>query len=148
MQLSEHFSLDELTFSQAALRKGIDNTPSADQVEYLKKLCSNLLEPVRTLLGIPVHVDSGFRCKQVNMLVGSTAPHSAHLDGRAADIVPIGRPLQECFLAIKASDIPFDQMIIECGAWLHLAIPADGTPNRRMMMTATGYPGQWTYTYV
>lgn len=148
MQLSEHFSLDELVFSQAALRKGIDNTPSAEAIAYLEKLCTMLLEPVRTLLGVPVHVDSGYRCKQVNMLVGSTSPHSAHLDGRAADIIPIGKDLHTCFFMIKDSPIPFDQMIIECGAWIHLAIPADGAPNRRMMMTATGYPGQWTYTYV
>lgn len=147
MQLSEHFSLDELTFSQTALRKGIDNAPFVESIVNLKRLCTNLLEPIRTLLGVPVHVDSGFRSSMLNTLVGG-ASGSAHLRGLAADIIPIGMKLQEAFDKIRASTISFDQLIIECNAWIHCAIPEEGKDAKRIMMTASGGPGHWVYNYV
>lgn len=148
MQLSEHFSLEELIFSQAALRKGIDNTPTADKIDNLKRLCETVLEPTRTLLGVPLHIDSGYRSVMVNTIVGSTAPHSAHLDGLAADVVPIGMSVKDAFDKIQLSLIPFDQMIIECNAWLHLSIAKLDEMIRRQAMTASGFPGHWVYNYV
>jgi zinc D-Ala-D-Ala carboxypeptidase len=148
MNLSPNFTLEELVFSPAALRKGIDNTPDAMQIDNLKALCLHVLEPVRALLGVPLHVDSGYRSAQVNLLVGSTAVHSAHLDGRAADIIPIGLDLISAFGIIKVSEIPFDQLIIECNAWLHISVAAAGELPRGECMTAAGRPGQWVYTHV
>lgn len=147
MNLSSNFTLDELVFSQIALRKGIDNTPNAEQIGNLQRLCTTLLEPVRTLLGVPLHVDSGFRCGMLNTLVGSTAPHSAHLDGLAADVVPKGMQLQTAFDLIRAGSLPFDQIIVECGAWLHLSIAQEGDAVRRQAMMASGGPGRWVYNY-
>lgn len=145
--LSEHFTLEELTFSQSALRLGIDNTPPAVALEELQKLCSVLLEPARLILGVPLHVDSGYRCPELNSRIGG-ASASAHMDGRAADIIPIGMPLQQAFDTLHASDLPLDQIIIECGAWLHMAIAPDGVEPRRMAMTASGHPGAWSYQLV
>lgn len=147
MNLSQHFSLDELVFSQSALRKGIDNTPSAESIANLKRLCELVLEPARALLAVPLHVDSGYRSPILNNLVGG-APTSAHMDGRAADVVPIGMDLPNAFALIRASEIPFDQAIIECNAWIHLSIGFEGQPTRRMAMTASGGPGHWVYNYV
>jgi len=146
--LSPHFSLEELTFSQIALRRGIINTPNEAQIGALTRLCVTLLEPARTLLGVHLHVDSGFRNPEVNRLVGSTAPHSAHLDGRGADIIPIGMDLHDAFALVRASSLPFDQLIIECNAWLHLAIADTDEPTRRDCLTCTGTPGHWTYTHI
>ena len=146
-QLSEHFTLEEMCFSQAALRKGIDNTPSAPDVDNLRRLCDQVLEPVRALLAVPLHVDSGYRSPILNTLIGG-ASTSAHMEGRAADIVPIGMSIQEAFGKLLASSIPLDQCIEECGSWLHLSIADEGQPTRRMFMTATGSPGHWIYNYV
>jgi hypothetical protein len=140
--LSQNFTLEELTFSQVAARKGIDNTPSPESIENLGKLCSVLLEPIRALLGVPLHVDSGYRSQEVNAAVGG-ASNSAHLEGRAADIIPLGMSLEEAFDKIRGSDLPFDQVIGECGpAWIHVAI-ADNP--RRQALTCWGSPGHWHY---
>ena len=146
-QLSPHFSLEELTFSQAALRKGIDNTPSAPDVDNLRRLCTTVLEPLRDLLAVPLHVDSGYRSAILNTLVGG-AVTSAHMEGRAADIVPIGMSIHDAFAKIHAANLPTDQTITECNAWIHVAIADEGQPTRRLFMTATGTPGHWVYNYV
>ena len=148
MQLSEHFTLEEMERSNLALRKGIDNSAPPEVIPQLIRLCTTLLEPARSLLGVPFHTDSGYRCPILNTLVGSTATHSAHLDGRAADVIPMGMDLRAAFDKIRASAIPFDQILIECGAWLHLAVAKEGEKARLMAMTASGGPGHWVYNYV
>jgi zinc D-Ala-D-Ala carboxypeptidase len=147
VQLSPHFSLEELTFSQIALRKGINNQPQRSEAVDLERLCRVLLEPIRDLWGVPVHVDSGYRSPILNVLVGG-AHNSAHMDGRAADLLPIGLDLPRAFAMILGSQLPFDQVIIECNAWIHIAIPAEGAPVRKAAMTANGSPGHWVYNYV
>lgn len=147
MILSAHFDLDEMTRSQTALRLGIGNTPNQTQIEELERLCADLLEPIRALLGVALHVDSGFRSHAVNAAVGGVAT-SAHLDGRAADIVPAGITLLDAFEKIRLSRLPYDQLIIECNAWIHVgAAPLDHMP-RRQAMTASGSPGHWRYELV
>ncbi len=153
MQLSPNFSLEELTFSQAALRLGIDNTPSVEVIRNLEELAIELLEPTRDLLAVAagklilVHVDSGYRAPAVNSAIGG-AVNSAHLEGRAADTVPIGMPLRAAFDAIRASALPFDQVILECNAWIHLAIARAGSVARRQALLASGSPGAWHYDLV
>lgn len=140
-QLSPHFSLEELVYSATALRWGLDNTPSGAQVTNLRALCLDQLEAVRTLLGVPIHVDSGYRAAAVNAAVGSTANHSDHLDGNAADIIPIGMDLRLAFDKIRASAIPFKQLIIECNAWLHIS---RGT-KREALLASKDSTGHWVY---
>jgi hypothetical protein len=145
MKLSPHFALSELTYSQTAARKGIANIPSSTDIANLILLCTVVLEPVRALLGVPIHVDSGFRTPNVNWLIGG-AENSSHMFGRAADVIPIGVAPGTAFSKIKASAVQFDQCILECDAWLHLSISAAGHPARRQSMIATGGPGNWVYT--
>ena len=147
MQLTDHFSLEDMTRSRDALRKGIDNTPSPDNVAELLRWCTTIGEPARALIEVPLYVDSGFRCLVLNTLEGGD-PKSAHMEGRAGDVKPIGMDLREAFDKIRASDIPFDRIIIECNAWLHLAIAKEGEAPRRLMETASGSPGHWKYNYV
>ena len=64
MQLSRNFSLQELIKSDTAIRKGIDNNPNADQIEKLKALCENILQPVRDHFG-RVKVTSGYRSPEL-----------------------------------------------------------------------------------
>lgn len=142
--LTEHFSIQELTRSEVALRRGLGNTPPVTALANLSVLATTILEPVRTLLGVPLHINSGYRSLLVNQAVGG-AKNSAHLDGRAADIVPIGMPLLEAFDKIRRSEIPFDQLLYECASWLHIAIPANETKPRRECLLASGSAGNWHY---
>jgi hypothetical protein len=143
MQLSDHFALEELTFSSTAVRQGIDNQAPPEVVTHLTILAQTM-EKVRTLLGgKPIHVDSGYRCPELNKAVGGVS-NSAHLAGYAIDFIcpDYGTPL-DIVHAIDGSDIDFDQCIQE-GTWVHLSVdPA----MRRETLTAHFIPGgQTTYT--
>lgn len=144
-QLSPNFTLEELTFSEAALRLGVDNTPDEEAIANLTRLATTILEPMRALLDLPVHINSGYRSFEVNQRVGG-ATKSAHLLGNAADTVPIGMQLRAAFDKIRASGIPFDQLILECNAWCHISQAPVGTEPRRQALLASGGPGHWTYS--
>jgi len=149
MNLSEHFTLEELVFSEVALRKGLDNVPSMTQAACLATLCHTLLEPARELLGAPLRIHSGYRAPAVNEAVGG-AVTSAHMDGRAADFVPVDLPLLNAFHALRTSPLPFDQIIQECGpsGWIHISIAVPGATPRRQALIATGRPGNWHYQQI
>src|SRR5260221_4342738 len=141
MNLTDHFTLEELTSSAIGLRKGIANVPNADQIENLK-LLAQTLERVQKLLGVTLHIDSAYRSIRVNLAVGGSA-HSAHIDGYAGDFTApgFGTPFDVC-KAIEGSDIPFDQLIAE-GNWAHISIaPA----MRRQVLTAHFLNGKVAYT--
>lgn len=119
MQLSPHFELSEFVVSQEAARRGINNAPSPEIIANLKCLAA-MLEEVRSLLGVPLMISSGYRCPALNIAIGGAA-NSAHMFGMAADFTAVGHtPLETC-LRIAASKIIFDQCIHEFNAWTHLA---------------------------
>lgn len=120
MNLSPHFTLEELTFSQTAARLGLNNDPPPRIVENLTFLASRL-EEVRALLKAPMVVSSGYRSPAVNDAVGGAAT-SQHRFGCAVDFVApdFGPPL-EVAAAIEASGIGFDQLILEFGKWVHVS---------------------------
>src|SRR5436190_24207807 len=126
MQLSPHFSLAELTFSEIALRQGFDNTPPPEVIPNLAQLALTLLEPARLLLGVPLHINSGYRSHLVNECIGGDA-HSAHMAGRAANFIPIGIPLLDAFHDLRVTAaLPYDRIIWECQAWIHIAFAPAG----------------------
>ena len=133
MKLTEHFELEEFVASQTATRKGIDNTPPAEAVDYLKSLCEAVLEPLRQQLG-PVRISSGYRCPALNFAIGGSA-NSQHVKGQAADILVPGRPLNEVFNWIY-SNSPYDQLIREFppAGWVHVSYI--GEPPRREALIA------------
>lgn len=125
-QLSENFTLEELTASDTAARRGIDNTPNSEQIEKLRYLAAGL-ELVRELVG-PLHVNSGYRSPKLNAAIGSK-PTSQHLKCEAADVTSLsGMPAYQLCEAVAASDIPFDQLIWEFGAWMHISFVSDRAP--------------------
>lgn len=120
MQLSEHFSLAEMTASETAARKGIDNTPGPEVLAALK-IAAKGMERVRGLLGQPIHVNSGYRSPALNRAIGGSKT-SAHCLGYAVDFIcpGFGSPLEVC-KAINTSLIDFDQLIWEAGEWTHIS---------------------------
>lgn len=138
MKLTDHFTLEELTASQMAVRQRIDNTPPADAVINLTKLAA-MLEEVRALLGHPLIISSGYRSPALNAAVGSNSS-SHHLLGGAADFTcpQYGNPLKVAG-AIAASGIPFGQLIHEFGAWVHISIlPVPNHVNRIITIDGNG----------
>lgn len=130
MNLSENFTLEELTRSDAADRGGWDNTPNEAEIENLKRLAA-LLQQVKTAVGgKPVMINSGFRSKKTNDAVGSKDT-SQHRLGCAADLrVPGMTPRQVVEACISAS-VPFDQIILEFDSWTHISVPnSPETPPR------------------
>ena len=121
VKLTEHFTLQEFLHSDTADRHGINNVPPDNSPVYanLRKLAETL-EQVRTLFGLPVHINSGYRCPALNKAVGGVR-NSAHLAGLAADIRITGIAPPEVTRRITASDMAFDQCIDE-GTWTHLSI--------------------------
>jgi uncharacterized protein YcbK (DUF882 family) len=134
MQLSEHFTLEELTRSEVAERKGLDNTPNASEVSNLVRL-AGLLEEVRALLNKPILLNSGFRSKAVNDSVGSR-DSSQHRIGCAADIRVPGMTPKQVVEACIAANIGYDQIIEEFGSWTHISVPnTASTAPRRQALT-------------
>lgn len=145
-KLSEHFTLEELTFSETAVRKGIDNTPSKEVVTNLKRL-TETLEQVRKLLGKPIHISSGYRGYLLNSMIGG-AKTSAHLEGRAIDFTcaSFGNPLKIAEVICNSKILEeIDQIIME-GSWIHLAIPKEGELPRKNVLTATFSKGKVKYS--
>lgn len=121
MKLTKHFTLQELTHSDIAVRNSLDNTPSKDIIPNLIRV-AELLEDVRALFNKPIIVNSGYRSVAVNSLLGSK-PTSQHCIGCAADIRISGLTPDQIVSKIVKSDIQYDQVIREFDSWVHIAIP-------------------------
>jgi len=119
MNLSEHFTLDELTHTD---HRDLDNTPNEAESANLRRL-ANFLEQVKTVLGgKPIMVNSAFRSKAVNDAVGSKDT-SQHRVGCAADLRVPGMTPDEVVKAVIASGIGYDQIIREFDRWTHISVP-------------------------
>jgi len=136
MQLTEHFSLEEMTFSQVAARRGIDNTPPPAQLANLART-AQAMEQVRKILGKTIHVDSGYRSTPVNADVGGVSS-SAHCKGLACDFVcpDFGTPYEVAKEILQAA-IEFDQLILEYG-WVHLGL-SEGKPRLQTLTKRSAY---------
>ena len=130
MNLSRNFTLQELIKSDTAIRKGIDNNPNADQIEKLKLLCENILQPVRDHFG-RVKVTSGYRSVELCMAIGSSA-NSQHAKAEAADFECMGVDNAELSDWIK-NNLDYDQLILEYytpgepnSGWIHCSYIPEG----------------------
>jgi len=118
MNLSEHFSLDEATYSETAIRMHINNQPDERQLENMKS-AANKLEAVRNVTGA-LRVNSWLRLPDVNVAVGGSKV-SSHMDGWAIDCSSTAHtPYELCQIVLK-NNIKFDQCIHEFGRWMHLS---------------------------
>ena len=111
MKLTENFSLNELTKSQTAERKGIDNTPSTEHQDNLKSLCEMILQPIRDHFGQVVSVSSGYRSPELCVAIGSST-QSQHAKGQASDFEIFGVSNKELADWID-QNLDYDQLILE-----------------------------------
>jgi hypothetical protein len=134
MNLTPHFTLEELTVSETAERNGWDNSPTDAELANLTRL-ADFLEQVKVVLGgKPIMVNSAFRSKRVNDAVGSKDT-SQHRIGCAADIRVPGMTPDQVVKAVIASGIGYDQVIREFDRWTHISVPnSDSTAPRKQAL--------------
>lgn len=149
MNLTQHFSLEEMTVSQLASRNGWDNNPDANAINNLTRV-AQLLEQVRKVINKPIIINSAYRSKIVNDAVGSK-DSSQHRLGCAADFRVSGMTPNEVVKAIKESDIQFDQLIREFatengGGWTHISVPNKPTDTPRNQMLIIDRSGTRPYS--
>ena len=126
-----YFSITELTASATALREGIDNRPSKCAYHLLHVLVDQLLDPIREAWGEPIVVSSGYRCKELNTLIGGVK-NSHHMLGCAADIIAGNKADHRRLFKLiqqmqQQGQIRFTQLIWEGnGMWIHISyVPSD-----------------------
>ena len=151
MQLSNNFSLAELTKSQTATRKGIDNTPSDTHIQNLIHLAESVLQPVREHFGKPVMISSGYRSPALCEAIGSSTK-SQHARGEAADFEIGGVDNKELATWIS-KNTTFDQLILEFynegdpnSGWVHCSA-VKGEP-RKQVLRASKVGGRTKYEQI
>jgi len=140
MQLSKHFTLEEMEKSQTATRKGIKNKAGSGEIKNLGDLCYEVLEPVRVKFDKPVTITSGYRSPELSEAIGSKST-SQHCKGEAVDMEVIGVSNLQVALWIE-NNLDFDQLILEFwtgeanSGWIHVSYK-DGS-NRKQVLTYDG----------
>jgi zinc D-Ala-D-Ala carboxypeptidase len=147
-QLTKNFSLHELTKSETAARRGMDNIPGEAEIANLTTLAGKVLQPIRDHFGRGVHVNSGFRHPDVNAAVGGSRT-SDHTRGMAADIEIPGVANADLAEWIK-NNMEFTQLILEFytpgipdSGWVHVSY--DPANLKKQVMTATRQNGKTVY---
>lgn len=137
--MTKNFTLEEFLESAYARRHNIKEqfTPPQEVKDNLKLLCINTLQPLADLTKRSVNITSGYRCTRVNKGIGGS-PQSDHILGRAADINIKGITSKELFDFIIKSKIPFDQLIEEFGAWVHISFRGKENRNQKLIATKNG----------
>lgn len=144
MNIGTHFSLEDLCHSPTAVKLGLKNEPGTNELANLVLLGRYIMDPLWDLWG-GYHLNSGYRTLAVNVAVGSKAKASAHIDGRAVDVTPSkvllfvepqarAKALRAAFDELRASTIPYDQIIIENNRWIHVAMARVGVQPRRQTL--------------
>ena len=148
MKLSNNFSLKELTASQTAERKGIDNPPSPEHQENLKLLCAAILQPVRDHFSKVVTISSGYRSPELCTAIGSKIT-SQHAKGQAADFEIFGVS-NKALADYIDSELHYDQLILEYwnesdqnSGWAHCSF-SEGN-NRKQYLRAYKEDGKTKY---
>jgi len=151
MKISNHLSLAEVSRSETAKRKGINNTPSGEHLENFKKLAENVFEPIREHFNVPIHISSGYRSKELNAAIGGSST-SQHCTGEAIDIDMDGSSSgvtnKNIFDFIK-DKLDFDQLIWEFGTdknpdWVHVSYESTGK-QRKQILKAVRSGGKTSY---
>jgi hypothetical protein len=144
MKLSGHFSLAELTKSQTATRKGIDNKPTLDHIENLTELCTQVLEPTRRNFGKPMVISSGYRSEELCEAIGSSK-NSQHAKGEEADFEMFGVDNKELAKYIK-NNLVFDQLILEfynpddpSSGWVHCSYSKEENRKQSLLYNGKDY---------
>ena len=159
MRLTEHFKLSEFTNSSTATARGIDNTPNEQQIANLKRICEEILEPLRAYANesspskgdkrgsVPIIIGSGYRSPALNKAVGGV-PNSQHQTGEAVDIhIPDEATGRKWFLWMM-DNLKFDQLIMEKSTpsstryWIHVAFKRTGINKQQVIHNLIKYPSK------
>ena len=139
MKLSKNLDLTEVVRSESAKRNGVDNTPTPEHLENLKKLAVNIFQPIRDYFKKPIVISSGYRSEKLNRLVPGTSITSQHSQGEALDIDMDGTKItnKQVFDFIK-DNLEFDQLIWELGtdanpAWVHVSYESTGKQRKQVL---------------
>jgi uncharacterized protein YcbK (DUF882 family) len=141
--LSKHVTMEEFCYSPTAIKKGIYNVMNAIQVQKAVQLCENVFEPIRKHVGKPIKISSGFRCYQLNKLIGGSSS-SQHTFGEAFDLELTDRKLFDWII----KNVEFDQAIYEFGNdahanWFHISYRKGN--NRKQALRAIKIGGKTQY---
>ena len=135
--LTKHFTLEEFSFSSTAKSRGINNTVPLQYIPSLRNLCEVVLEPLREQVKEPVIISSGYRCPELNHVVGGKNT-SQHMKGEACDIYMEDKEkLRKWFAILMDGD--FDQLIFERNrrtghCWIHVSCKPDTSLNRHQVI--------------
>lgn len=128
----KYFSIEEMTKSDTAKAKGIDNTPSQEVIDNLTKLIEAVLDPLREWYGSVIYINSGYRCEALNKAVGGSKT-SDHMTGRAADIDTGSKEGNKKLFDYIKDNLEFDQLIDEKNlAWVHVSFRENN--NRKQVL--------------
>lgn len=148
MRLTNNFTLEELTKSETALRRNLENTPTVEVVENLQALATYVLQPVRDHFAKGVKVNSGYRAPEVNAAVGGSRT-SDHCKGMAADIEIPGLPNYDLAKWIE-DNLAYTQVILEFytqgvpdSGWVHVSY--DPANLKKQSLTAVKKDGKTIY---
>ena len=135
----KYFTFAEFERSETAQKRKIDNTIPDDIKPNIVALVDKVLDPLRTLWGKPLIVNSGYRCPTLNKVLKGSSKTSQHMSGQAADIDAGTRADNKAlFHLLINSKLPLDQLIFEAGDidegpdWLHISYKSVGH-NRRQI---------------
>jgi len=150
-KISAHVSYKEGTHSNTALRRGLDNTPNAEQLHCMKDVAHNVFEPLREWVGGSIKINSFFRGEPVNTAIGGSKT-SQHMKGQAMDIDDTfgHKTNAEMYHFIK-DNLDFDQLIWEFGDddnpnWVHVSY-VSYRPNRKKLTVAKIVNGKTKYVH-
>ena len=154
MNLTENFTLAELTVSPTAKRLGLPNTPTQEHIANMKYVCQQILEPVRAHFGKPVQINSSYRSPAVNKAVGGS-PTSQHSNGEAVDFEIPGIS-NKVVADWVADNLVFDQVILEFynakdganSGWVHASIKRNGNNRGQRLIATKSKAGGTVYTPV
>lgn len=128
-----YFSIKELCRSSKANELGIDNIPTSSVVDSLTRLVDVVLDPLREAYGNPIIVNSGYRCPELNRVVGG-ARNSQHTKGEAVDITVGSRDGNKWLFDYIKNNLPFDQLIDEYNySWVHVSLDTDMCNRREII---------------
>ena len=150
--ISKHISYKEGVYSNTALRRGIDNTPTDDQLYFMEIVAEEVFEPLREWVGGPIKINSFYRCPELNTAIGGSAT-SQHCKGQAMDIDDtFGKATNAEMYNFIKENLDFDQMIWEFGdddnpAWVHVSY-VSAEKNRNRCLKAYKENGKTKYTVI
>ncbi|OPZ79371.1 MAG: Peptidase M15 [Alphaproteobacteria bacterium ADurb.Bin438] len=140
MKLSKNFKLGEFLYSPLAIKNGIKNIPNEVHIANLKDLCV-IMQDIRDYWGLPVTITSGYRCEELNKLVGG-AKNSQHTKGQACDFIIKGVDNIVIVKALKQlkeqGKINYDQLILEPN-WVHISYNDMNNRGEELTKTKKGY---------